>query len=1135
MIVTTGAALAAPAMATGAPAALTESERARLVQSLGASASEPWQQSVVRGLVADPDAGSVDAPQGVPSDARSSARWRRLYDDCPSGRDGMAMAFDPVHRRFLMFGGLDGGIASDELWELSLRPRIRWRMLTAEGGPPTGRANAAAAFDPQHQRLIITCGNTSRGMLEDTWVLDLSGSPRWTQLVPEGPRPYLIMGAAAIWDAPRSRMVVFGGEDAVLRRNEVWAVEIGDRARWTLLTHASTSTLHVTMQTTVYDRAGDQAILFGGVRGWTEPAGATLALSLSGGRWDRVAAQNEPPYRWQHAAAWDEESRTMIVCGGLDPTNSLYSDTWLMKLTPSPTWSRVATVGRVMPARFGHALTVDPLHHQVLLFGGTDGSQLVPGLLSLDLRVPSQWVALGVSGIQPPLRSFHTLVHDPIRHQMILFGGWSASGLRNDVWTMSLIDYPPQWRLATPAGTPPDRRYGHAAVYDQAGDRMIVIGGNGGDRLLNDVWSLSLSGQMRWERLEPSGFVPLGRWMHTAVYDSLRRRVIITGGSEISSPTSASGYSYVLWLDPQPRWELLRTQDGQPCGREYASFVRIPGQDRAVLHGGHDFGGALNDTWLFDLSSDTWGSGSPISTSGPARYGAVAGYDAVHRRMLMVGGRGDSAVVGDAWQFDVGASRWTRLDGVGGAELERQFAGGDFDAAAGQLVLFGGRYADHDDGAFGDSRTLRFNQVAALSERARDGARVLIPDAPQPGHVSDFVMVFDEHRNRLILYDTARQRLFSFRESDSPRWQLLQAAGPYPSAQGGLAAVYDERGHRAVLWDGEHARVWALRLDGSLRWEELHPAGGAPEPRSHGLVAYDAREQRMLLHGGLKPDDFGFGDVWALDLGEKPTWARIDAGAPGPRPRGRHVGVWDPNARRFVIGFGWEDIDYLSDVWALHLPDALWESLPKLGEAPATLRDAAACYDARGRRMLVVGGGESPWGMTVDTTWALDLAGQPTWSVLRTDETPPGRSGHALAMDQGRRRVFMYGGRSIGGPSGNTLQLADLWEMSFVPRLPRDAVAATPPRPIAFSFDGAYPNPTRGALRLAFDLPTSDATTLMIYDVAGRKMVEEPLGTLGPGSFARDIPGATRLRPGLYFICLRHGIREAMKRIVIAR
>jgi hypothetical protein len=120
---------------------------------------------------------------------------------------------------------------------------------------------------------------------------------------------------------------------------------------------------------------------------------------------------------------------------------------------------------------------------------------------------------------------------------MLVFGGVGGGAYRNDVWALSL-DGAPHWTQLTPTGTLPPGRYAPTAIYDSVRDRMIVYGGtyrqNFESIALGDVWALSLAGAPAWTELTPSGTPPTGRWNHSAVFDSARYRMVVFAGEDPS-------------------------------------------------------------------------------------------------------------------------------------------------------------------------------------------------------------------------------------------------------------------------------------------------------------------------------------------------------------------------------------------------------------------------------------------------------------------------------------------------------------------------------------------------------------------------------------------------------------------------
>ena len=1068
------------------------------------------------------------------------ARWRQLLDDRPEARDGAAIAYDPSHRRFLTYGGLDNSTLNGEVWELDLDPRPHWFPVMVAGSTPPRRAYAVAAFDPDRQRLIIQGGLQDHGPSGDTWMLDLTGTPHWTDLdtVAAGGGPPARFKHSSIWDPRRSRMLVFGGSDGRLWYNDVWQLEFGAQIRWSQLGNQSSALLYVTQHSAAYDLAGDRMLLYGGIR-TSEPSGSLLAFPFERNFWYRPEPTSvEPNHRWEQASTWDPFNQQMVIFGGASAVNgSMLNDTWIMTNPGTPRWNRVGYIGYT-PGRVGATLVSDPNANQVLLFGGWDGHANYTDLRSLSLYSPVIWSPVTTIGTRPSARSFHCAVLDSARRRVLVFGGWDGRNILNDVYELRFDLSPtPSWQRLTPAGTPPVGRDAAAAVYDPVGDRMIVFGGNCPAGRLNDVWSLERGGDSnRWVQLVPKGTPPSPRWFHSAIYDSRRHRVVITGGAD---PDTPFGDTWALWLEPAPRWELLRTNDSSPRGREYASWTVIPDRDVAMLHGGSDQTGSLSDTWAFDLDSNAWTGGEPFSTSGPSLGGHLAGYDPTRRQLDLVGGFQDSKIMGDGWSLDLaGSGQWTSHGISGSFPTTRDVAGGGFDSTSGRLIVVGGNVVLPENG------TQFLNDVGGVTPGGSWTGETLISSAAHPSGDGSYVAVYDELGDKFFLYDCDQQLLWTYRESDSPRWSLVPTTGTPPSTRYGARAVYDNRRQRMILFSGYLVNggsglrtndVWQLSLSGVPQWTQLLPPSEVPPPRGWPAMVYDPQDDWVLIHGGVT-SEFGVGldDAWALELSPTLRWKPIGEGTPRPSGRGEHVGVWEWPHRRLVVAGGFDEDSYDRDIWSLSLADASgWQQAPYSPLGPSACCNSAAVYDEKGSQMLIVDGSNSNF--PVGTVWKVDLRNQPQVSVLKTDGNLPARQAHVAVMDPNRRRVLVFGGTGL--VDGGFMPLDDLWELSFEPPAPPASSTQALPaaRSYEFAFRGVQPNPARGSAMLSFELPKSADVRIRIFDITGRAVAEETLGSMGPGAYRLPLPGVSRLHPGVYVVKLSQGGNGAARRLVMLK
>ena len=243
----------------------------------------------------------------------------------------------------------------------------------------------------------------------------------------------------------------------------------------------------------------------------------------------------------------------------------------------------------------------------MIVFGGGAND-----VWALSLAGSPAWSQLAPAGTPPSPRSGHTAIYDPVRDRMVIFGGNSPSGDRNDVWALSLAGSPP-WTPLPPAGTPPPPRSGPAAIYDPLRDRMTVFGGVLDGFRFNDVWVLSLAGSPTWIPLAPGGTLPPTLSGHTAIYDLPRDRMVVFGGSSNSSTALpedvwALSLAAPAWSHPIP----AGTPAYGPIGH---AAIYDPLRDRMLVFGGVDWGAVYHNQAM----ALVWGTPVSVSAGEPGR------------------------------------------------------------------------------------------------------------------------------------------------------------------------------------------------------------------------------------------------------------------------------------------------------------------------------------------------------------------------------------------------------------------------------------------------------------------------------------------------------------------------------------
>ena len=222
---------------------------------------------------------------------------------------------------------------------------------------------------------------------------------------------------------------------------------------------------------------------------------------------------------------------------------------------------------------------------------------------------------------------------------------------RQVVWTWDTVKTAADAIAGRPVG-----RWAHAAVLT-SDRRMIVFGGRSPAGALADSWQLQLAvpfgASAPWKRLapvpDPVHGTPSARWGHAAVYEAAGNRMIVFGGRDAGA--LAPDDSWELSLGAMPAWRRL-VSSGQPREGHSAvsSNVSYP---RVWLFGGRSAGGARNDVMEYRLDTGTWrtpvlAAGSPVPPARADHAAFLGGDDG----MTISGGElGDGSLDDRVWRL----------------------------------------------------------------------------------------------------------------------------------------------------------------------------------------------------------------------------------------------------------------------------------------------------------------------------------------------------------------------------------------------------------------------------------------------------------------------------------------------------
>jgi len=174
-------------------------------------------------------------------DTGGYARWQSVAHGDGTLRPtiGATLLLDAAGNRVYRVGGLDLESGEyDHLWQCDLDAGTGWRRFYAQGDLPPDRYAASTVLDPQRRQVVMFGGRADEKALGDTWTLDLTGRPHWTQADSNADAPARRFGASAIYDPISERIVLFGGiggaddEADYQTFGDTWELALSGSPRW---------------------------------------------------------------------------------------------------------------------------------------------------------------------------------------------------------------------------------------------------------------------------------------------------------------------------------------------------------------------------------------------------------------------------------------------------------------------------------------------------------------------------------------------------------------------------------------------------------------------------------------------------------------------------------------------------------------------------------------------------------------------------------------------------------------------------------------------------------------------------------------------------------------------------------------
>ncbi|MBK8974901.1 MAG: hypothetical protein IPM29_03165 [Planctomycetes bacterium] len=582
-----------------------------------------------------------------------------------------------------------------------------------------------------------------------------------------------------------------------------------------------------------YDAGRGRIVMFGARSGETqlEPWGSYSdeTWEWDGTRWIERSPAHRPPPLSGVGLAYDMARRRIVLFGGaveVPGGMTTVNDTWTWD---GVDWTR-QDPATSPPVRWAHSMAYDALRQQVVLFGGSTGSDFRDDTWTWD---GVDWTRQNPATTVPPAHALSGMVYDEARQQVVMVGGWAAGGPMADVWAWTGTDW-------TSMPSLPQARDLLGIAYDSVRQRIVLFGGEGPGVSFGDT--LEWDGTA-WLTLSPATR-PSPRQYHPMAYDAAHGTVVMTGGSASRSGQNWSSFPRETWSWDGTDWRILANADTPPA-RSMLAMANDARQQSIVVFGGIGPEGLLGDTWIRD--GFAWSRPQPV-TSPPARQYHAMAAEPGSGGVLVFGGFGAAGLLGDTWIWSAGS--WTQA-APGTSPPARYMHAMAFDPARGQLVLFGGIGARY------------------LSDTwVWDGASWRDLTGPGPSARRLHAMAYDPTSGSVILHGgyATTGILGDTWSWNGTSWTLVASTGPRPRHAHAMAA--DASRGRVVLFGGMTDTSGTSTSYPTDAWEWDGTAWSpttAPSimlRRAYHAMAYDGPRQRLLMFGGRTGWTEYLGDTW---------------------------------------------------------------------------------------------------------------------------------------------------------------------------------------------------------------------------------------------------------------------------------
>jgi len=333
--------------------------------SAGSAASA---QTDVSPSPASPSSPSVQVSPDVISDLVTDTGTLRFEEPAwkkitpargPAAREDHTWTVDDEGRFAYLFGGRDGGRDFGDLWRYDLE-NDTWKKLSPGGRKPEPRFGHSAVWVDGYG-VVIFAGQRGADFFGDLWTFD-PDQGKWQQLPANGAAPKRRYGSCMVVGRD-GRLWISHGFTFAGRFDDTRAYNL-KQERWASIApdgrRPGARCLH-----DCFTSATGELVLYGGQNDFT-PALGDVWVTRPDGSWKKEP-DSRPRARRLYAVT--EAGAYAYIFGGAGQDNSAFDDLWRVN-RETLRFERVRVDGAGPAARYAGTLITDPERGRLLLFGG---------------------------------------------------------------------------------------------------------------------------------------------------------------------------------------------------------------------------------------------------------------------------------------------------------------------------------------------------------------------------------------------------------------------------------------------------------------------------------------------------------------------------------------------------------------------------------------------------------------------------------------------------------------------------------------------------------------------------------------------------------------------------------------------